>query len=343
VGVQPSIADEETLISWARRGGPDGSNMSFNYGSMPSSARLGIGEQPAPISVEQCGRRSGGRPMASPRLHIRRHHHPRLCRRRLANTEVLGPGIINTVGGTSINLATQLEADGVTPTATLRGSLTLARVRIHDGVLTPEQITSNFTFEKGDFLTPLVSPPTHRYSFENPASADAAGAILTDSIGGADGVVRGAGATFNGSRLGLGGGFSTNAGYADLPNGLLSANSTDNGGSGEVTFEGWVRVTGNRDSSRIFDFGSTDVGGGVGGELIGPGGGGQGLDYLYLSAQVGASTANRRVEVRNMDGAAGDPPNGATLPRPDSIRTRTLPSPGGRAPAKSAFTRTASP
>src|SRR6266508_815231 len=28
----PAIADEETLISWGKRGGPDGSNMSFNYG-----------------------------------------------------------------------------------------------------------------------------------------------------------------------------------------------------------------------------------------------------------------------------------------------------------------------
>ncbi|HXG47247.1 MAG TPA: hypothetical protein VNO52_06460, partial [Methylomirabilota bacterium] len=28
-----TIDNEETLVSWGRRGGPDGSNMSFNYGS----------------------------------------------------------------------------------------------------------------------------------------------------------------------------------------------------------------------------------------------------------------------------------------------------------------------
>ena len=32
--LNPAIADEETLVSWAHRGGnPDGSNLSFNYGS----------------------------------------------------------------------------------------------------------------------------------------------------------------------------------------------------------------------------------------------------------------------------------------------------------------------
>ena len=44
----------------------------------------------------------------------------------------------------------------------------------------------------------------------------------------------------------------------------------NNGGSGGVSIEGWARVTGNQDWSRYFDFGSTDIGGGVGGELTGP-------------------------------------------------------------------------
>ena len=41
-----------------------------------------------------------------------------------ANSEVLGAGAINTHANTSINLATQLDADGVTPTYWLN-SLTL--------------------------------------------------------------------------------------------------------------------------------------------------------------------------------------------------------------------------
>ncbi|HKX60817.1 MAG TPA: lamin tail domain-containing protein, partial [Verrucomicrobiae bacterium] len=308
----PTIADEETLLSWGRRGGPDGSNMSFNYGLNALFGAVGHWGGAGP---DLGWNNAGGAPAAGQWHHLAYTYDGSTTRVYadgvLANSEVLGPGVINTIANTAITLAAQLDADGTTVTGTLRGSLTLARVRIHDGVLTPEQIAGNFGFEKSIFLTPLVSPPTHRYSFDNGASANANGAVVVDSIGGADGVVRGTGATFNGTRLALPGGSSTNAAYVDLPNGLLSSQSVDTGGSGEITFEGWVRVTGSRDSSHLFDFGST-----AGGELTGPGGGGDGLDYIYLSAQVGTSTANRRVQVRNTDGAAGDPPNGVTFTAP---------------------------
>src|SRR5206468_4812907 len=145
---------------------------------------------------------------------------------------------------------------------------------------------------------PLASPPLHRYSFSEPATNNASGLAFLDSIGTAHGFVRGVGATFTGSRLTLAGGASTTQAYGDLPNGLLSANSADQGGSGEVTIEGWVRVTGVRAGQRIFDFGST-----VGGELSGPGGGGAAVDSFALHGQLGASISGRRVEVRNSDNA----------------------------------------
>ena len=37
----PVIDSEETLLSWGRRGGPDGSNMSFNYGSHAQFGAVG--------------------------------------------------------------------------------------------------------------------------------------------------------------------------------------------------------------------------------------------------------------------------------------------------------------
>src|SRR4030095_17089269 len=46
-----------------------------------------------------------------------------------------------------ITLAAQLENDGITLNVPLRGSLSIAKLRIHDGVLTPEQIQSNFDLE----------------------------------------------------------------------------------------------------------------------------------------------------------------------------------------------------
>ncbi len=31
--LNPSIASEETIVSWGKRGGPEGTNMAFNYGN----------------------------------------------------------------------------------------------------------------------------------------------------------------------------------------------------------------------------------------------------------------------------------------------------------------------
>jgi hypothetical protein len=104
-----------------------------------------------------------------------------------------------------------------------------------------------------------------------------------------------------GTRLALAGGASATAAYGDLPNGLLSSLNADNGGSGEVTFETWARVTGTRTNSHLFDFGST-----TGGELTTPGGGGAVVDSFTHYATLGNSNTVRRVEVRNSD----TPPNG---------------------------------
>ena len=105
---------------------------------------------------------------------------------------------------------------------------------------------------------------------------------------------------FTGDRVALTGGSSATAPYIDLPNRLMSNNSTNRNGSGQVSFECWLQVTGGRTWSRVFDFGST-----VGGELAAPGGGGEGLDYLALSAQIGDDTGNHRFVIRNEDPAGG--------------------------------------
>ena len=141
----------------------------------------------------------------------------------------------------------------------------------------------------------------HRYSF-NDAVGDATGATLTDSVGSAHGVVRGAGAVFTGSGLDLPGGGSGTAAYGDLPNNLVSVHSS-------VTFEGWVTIDGGGNPwARIFDFGSTNPGG-LNGEVTGPGNtngaGTDGLDYIFLSASRGGDYNAQRVEIRNEDPAGG--------------------------------------
>jgi len=143
----------------------------------------------------------------------------------------------------------------------------------------------------------------HRYSFGNPPGS-AGGSNVLDSVGGAHGQVLGAGATFTGDRVTLPGGASATQGYIDLPNRLLSTNGAVNGGSGKVTLEGWVQVTGSRAWSRIVDFGSATTG-----ELTGPGGGGDGQDYLFYSAQENVNTGRRNVVVREVNPL----PDGSTL------------------------------
>ena len=141
----------------------------------------------------------------------------------------------------------------------------------------------------------------HRYSFSNTAGEAADGSKFTDSVGGANGTVRGAGASFTGSGLDLPGGSSATQAYGDLPNNLISVHSS-------VTMEGWVTIDGNAGPwGRILDFGSTE--GGNGGEIIGPGntngGGTGGLDYFVLTASRGNNYGQQRVEIRNEDPAGG--------------------------------------
>ncbi len=221
------------------------------------------------------------------------------------NTHAL-PGIV--IGAQMVN-DTDVEP-------ALRGRLVVSQLRIHSEALADVDVTANYNTEKSSYDnigSPIPFHPTHRYSFNNPAGAASDGSAVTDSEGGANGVVRGAGANFTGTKVTLPGGPGSTQGYVDLPNGLLSTNSADNGGSGEITIEGWVKVTGGRTWARIFDFGSSDVDPGaalVGGEVTGPGGGGEGLDYLFLSAQEGDNVNRHVVDFRNIDGVPNTDPAG---------------------------------
>ena len=142
-------------------------------------------------------------------------------------------------------------------------------------------------------LPQLNAQLIHRYSFNDPAG-DATGATLVDSVGGANGTVLGAGAFFTGTGLDLPGGASATQAYGDLPNGLISSKNA-------VTIEGWVTIDSTDQGwARIFDFGSSALA-----EVTGPGGGGEGSDYLFLSATVGGDYNAQRVEVRNEDPAGG--------------------------------------
>jgi hypothetical protein len=215
---------------------------------------------------------------------------------------------LNIHVGPPVTIAAQIEGDGVTVTGGLRGTMAIARVRVHDGALTDAQVASNYNFEKGDFNnggSPLASGPDHRYRFNNPAGTAANGVQVNDVVGTAHAQVKGAGASFNGKRLSLPGGPSATQAYVDLPNGLVSANSANNGGSGGVTLEAWVKVTGAQTWARFFDIGSTIIANGTYGEVTGPGGAGEGRDYWALFAQENANVYRHVLDLRNEDPAGG--------------------------------------
>lgn len=323
----PSIASEETIVSWGRRGGPDGTNMAFNYGNHGNYGAVGhwggccpdVGWiDNGPDDADEPGDFTTGAPEANLWHHLVYTFDEEYTRVYsdgvLWNQEDMTQwGGLDTHPDTPIAIASQWEADAVTLTPALKGSMAIGRLRIHDGVLSDAQIRMNYEEEQAHFVnpgdgpdppepTPISVGPIHRYSFNNGAG-DASGATIVDSVGAANGIVMGDpnDSSFDGSQLSLSGGGSDVAPYVDLPNGLIS-------GLTDLSVESWVTIEGVNNWSRIWDFGSSAPGGDEG-EIddLGDTNGGDtaGLDYFFLSASRGENGIQHRVEIRNEDPAGG--------------------------------------
>lgn len=304
--LNPGLSQEETIVSWGHRGGPDGANMSFNYGWDAAWGAIGHWGG-ADIGWDTSASAAGINPQGNPISGVWHH----LVYTFDGTTQrVYTDGVLKNSENISLNtyplppvtIGAQMDNDTVV-TGGLRGSMTIARLRIHSEALTPGQVANNYNFEAGGFDNggaPLPFGPSHRYSFNNPSGAAASGSVISDSIGTAHGTVLGNGATFTGSRLTVPGGSSATAAYVDLPNGLLSSHGVANGGSGEITIEGFVKNNGTRNWSRIYDFGN-----GSAGELTGPGGSSEGRDYVFLSATEGTNPHRHNTSIRNLIAPTG--------------------------------------
>ena len=317
--LNPSIASEETLVSWGKRGGPDGTNMSFNYGDHGNFGAVGHWGGGGPDLGWIDDDFTPGAPVANQWHHLTYTYGGEddpfarvYSDGELWYEEDMGNwGFLNTHEHPAIAIASQWESDGFTLTPGLKGSLMIGQVRIHDGVLSDAQILANYNSEKDNYVSPeppkppepelIPAGPIHRYSFSNDASGNATGAEIVDSVLGANGVVLGEGSSFSGDQLILDGGPSDVAAYVDLPNGLIS-------GLTDVTIESWVTIEGVQNWARVFDFGNNSPGGDDG-ELLGPGddNGGEtrGLDYLMLSASRGTDRNVHRVDYYDEDPAGG--------------------------------------
>jgi hypothetical protein len=169
----------------------------------------------------------------------------------------------------------------VSPTLTTTYTLTATNA---DGPTT-STITVNV-------LTPQPLVAKHRWSFNEPAATGVAGAALADSVGGQNAFLRmvaPAKAVATGTGITLSGGASHLAPFIDLPNGMASARV------GGATFEGWATIAATQNQARFFEFGSSQAN--LGQDLIRPGGTGNGVEYLFLSASAGTTATQSRLEI----------------------------------------------
>lgn len=310
------VDSEETLVSWGRRGGPNGTNISFNYGSNPTFGAVGHWGQP---DISWGGNAAPQVPTLGEWHHLvytydgtmgRLYSDGALKYNRNVNLNTHGDGFLPADDG---DYTITVAAQNIDPAPTLNAGLRLTGamtfVRVHDGVLSAADVLNNFTEDAEAFgVAPPPPPPPpavpqllsagpkHRYSFNGDAN---------DSVGGAHGTLVNPNATasyasfttapgqldlrFNNTATN--GAITSNqdfslpaatGAYVDLPNGTISVL-----GPG-ATFEAWITEETQRTWARVFDFGRSDVG---------------------ENSSAGANNSNYLFLTPRALGAPGGPPN----------------------------------
>ena len=183
----PAIASEETLVSWGRRGGPEGSNMAFNYGNHELFGAVGHWGGGTADKGWNNDDATVGAPAAGEWHHLA-YTFDGTTTRVYADGELVGAEDVLTSHGITIDthatdtggnplpirIASQNDDNGAA-TGNLRGSLSIGAVRIHDGVLEDVEILTNFLIEQPNYPNPEPPQPPepefhniapkHRYSF----------------------------------------------------------------------------------------------------------------------------------------------------------------------------------
>jgi hypothetical protein len=140
----PSIADEETTVSWSHRGGPAGTNMAFNYGNDSLWGAMGHWDGNV-CDMGWWGDHSPA-PAANTWWYLVYTYDGTAARIYVNGQEesVRDPLSLDTHGGNIIRVAAQADDSGAGVNSALNFTGSIAAVRIHDGVLSPAEIQRNF-------------------------------------------------------------------------------------------------------------------------------------------------------------------------------------------------------
>ena len=154
---------EEVMVSWGKRGGPLGSMVQFNYGNHSNfGAVTHWGGSREDMSWTDNTNSVPGAPEAAVWHHLVYTYDGETTRAyadgELLNEEFLGSGSVNTHPDQPIRLGAAVQADE--STLVLWATLAMAQVRIHDGVLTDEEVLQNF--QAGILATPGGGNPVLR-------------------------------------------------------------------------------------------------------------------------------------------------------------------------------------
>ncbi len=142
-----NLVGEETMVSWSHRGGPDGTNIGFNYGNHTTWGAVGHwGAADMPWSDPHA-------PAPEPLnwWHLVYTYDGSTVRLYVNGQEnTVRNAALNTHGPNIIRVAAQADGTGAGAQSGLGFTGSIAEVRIHDGVLSPEDIAYNFVI--GDLM-----------------------------------------------------------------------------------------------------------------------------------------------------------------------------------------------
>jgi VCBS repeat-containing protein len=167
---------EETAVAWGRRGGPEGSNLTFGYGNNVTWGAVGHWGAP-----DMPWYAAGGSPTLGQWHHLVYTYDGGTVRLYAdgVQTYTEAVGALGTIGGLTINIGAQNGGGGtLSLTEGQPGSLSLANVRIHTGVLSAADVAANFAAGIQVASTPPVGAADNYSAIEDMTLTVAAPGVL---------------------------------------------------------------------------------------------------------------------------------------------------------------------